>query len=135
MDALSGEPVPSTTWVSVITMVQAHHHCGQDPRKAESCAGHRAGHTLSHTRVRQGPWPFAVLLCLSSGFRSAAGFSACLGPWSCREAHGPPPPVATGDRDWEAQQERGLQGGREEDPSVHTAVTEVSSQAWEPHPG
>lgn len=92
MDALSGEPVPSTTWVSVITTVQAHHHCGQDPRQAESCAGHRAGHTLSHTCVGQGPWPFTVLLCLSPGFRSAAGFSACLGPWSCREARGPPTP-------------------------------------------
>ncbi|CAM9551340.1 unnamed protein product [Rangifer tarandus platyrhynchus] len=122
MDALSGEPVPSTTWVSVITTVQAHHHCSQDPRQVKFCAGHRADHTLPHTRVRQGPWLLAVLLCLSPGSRSGAGFSACLGPRSFREARGPPPPVATGDRGWEAQQERACREGVVQDgwPGVVT---------------
>lgn len=90
MDSFSGEPVPSTTWVSVITTVQAHHHYCQDLRQAESCAGHRADHTHSYTRVRQSPLPLALLLCSSPGFGSAAVFSACLGPRSCREARGPP---------------------------------------------
>lgn len=147
MDALSGKPVPSTTWVSVITAVQAHHHCSQDPGQAKSCAGHRADHMLSHTCGRQGPWPLAILLCLRPGSRSGAGFSARLGPRSCRGAHGPPPPVATGDRGWEAQQERACRGvvqdgwpgavigGEGGGPPVHPADAEVSPQAWGPHPG